>query len=93
MQVAHAFAVMFIQPAEGCIAVPLKPMSITRRQLSLDSDLNSFKSVLSPLFLPPLLLLFFIAVVSTRWHQPTGTVLRAELGWRDEDNPVRGSCP
>lgn len=73
MQVVHAFAVLFTQPAEGSIVVPLKT---TRRELGLDPGLDNTRFVLFPAcFLPPLLLLLFIAAVSTRWHQPTGPVL------------------
>ena len=74
--------------------VPLKPIGITRRELGLDPDLDNTKFVLFPaIFLPPLLLLLFIAAVSTRWHQPTGTALHAELGWGGEDDLVGGNFP
>lgn len=59
--------------------VPPKPIGITRRELHLDPDLDNTKYVLFPVFfllpLLLLLLLLFITAVSTRWHQPTGTVV------------------
>lgn len=74
--------------------VPLKTIGITRREQGLDADLGNAKVVLFPaFFLLPLLLLLLIAVVSTRWHQPTGAILRSELGCGDEDNPGRGNFP
>lgn len=71
--------------------IPLKPIGITRTELGLDPDLDNARFVLFPSFFLPPLLLLFIAAVSTRWHQPTGTVLHAELGWGGEDDLVKGS--
>lgn len=94
MQVARAFAVIiFIQPTGGSSMVPPKPIGITRRELHLDPDLDNTKYVLFPVFFLLPLLLLFITAVSTRWHQPTGTVLHTELGWGGENDLVRGNFP
>lgn len=88
MQVVHPFTDIFIHLLEEA---EFKHIGIYRREPGLDPDFDNAGFVLFPVFcLPPLfLLLLFIAVASTRWHQPPGTVLHAEPGWGAGDDPRR----